>query len=69
MGFLGKFLGSTAAKTILLQGVAVPIIGTIVGFEVQKGLIKREQKKAMKQQSKAESINGEIVDVEAELRP
>lgn len=73
MGFLTKVFGSTVAKTIMLQGIAVPVIGTVVGFEVQKALIKREQKKALKAQQEQAAkgqIDGEVIDVDSNgLRP
>lgn len=61
--FLTKIFGSKSIQAIVVQGIIIPIVGTIVGFEVQKKLINREQKKA-KAAEEIEQIDGEVVEVE-----
>ena len=62
--FLGKIFSSNAAKSIAVHGFAIPIIGTIVGYEVQKALIKNDQKKALKQKAaEKENVGAEVMDI------
>ena len=44
-----------AGAQIGLHGVLIPLIGTLVGFFVQKKLIEREQKKAQLQSPQSSS--------------
>lgn len=61
-----KILGSTAVKTVLLHGVIVPVIATVVSYEVQKAIMKREQQKAMLIEQ-AKASNQECVEVPADM--
>lgn len=61
-----KILGSAAVKTVLLHGVIVPVVATVVSYEVQKAIMKREQQKAMLIEQ-AKASNQECVDVPVDM--
>jgi len=61
-----KILGSTAVKTVLLHGVIVPIVATVVSYEVQKAIVKREQQKAMLIEQ-AKASNQESIEVPVDM--